>query len=119
MEKFISWVEIPSTNLERAAKFYNTVLKTDLQITDFGEEKMACFPNGEGAMTQTKGFNPSVDGAIVSFNTGEDIRGALERAQSNGGEIVLDKTEIEAEHSGFFALIKDTEGNKVGLYGNK
>jgi len=83
MEKFISWVEIPATNLERAAKFYNTVLKTDLQTADFGEEKMACFPNGEGAITQTKGFAPSENGAIVSFNTGEDIRGALDRVKSN------------------------------------
>lgn len=119
MEKFISWVEIPATNLERAVTFYNAVLKADLQIADFGEEKMACFPNGEGAITQAKGFKPSLDGAIVSFNTGEDIAGALERAEGNGGEMVLDKTEIESENSGFFALIKDTEGNKVGLYGNK
>ena len=52
MRKLISWVEIPATDIERAAKFYGNVLNLEIQVMDFGKEKMACFPNGEGAISQ-------------------------------------------------------------------
>ena len=36
--------------------------------------------------------------------------------EENGGEVVKGVTKIEAEGRGSFALVLDTEGNKVGLY---
>jgi len=119
MEKFISWVEIPATDIHRAVDFYNSVLKADLQISDFGKEKMAGFPNGEGAISRAPGFKPSQQGAIVSFHVKEDVDSALERVKSNGGEVITEKTKIEAEGMGYFALFLDTEGNRVGLYGER
>ncbi|MFP4621849.1 MAG: VOC family protein [Bacteroidales bacterium] len=41
MEKIISWVEVPAVNMERAVNFYNEVLRLDLKVSDYGEEKMA------------------------------------------------------------------------------
>ena len=117
MEKFISWVEIPAKDLKRAVKFYNSVMQVDLQIADFGEEKMAGFPNGEGAITQAPDFHPSREGVIVSFNVKNDLDGAIERIKAGGGEIITGKTKIEAEGMGYFALFLDTEGNRAGLYG--
>ena len=117
MEKFISWVEIPATDLNRAVKFYNAVLQTNLTISDFGQEKMAGFPNGEGAISQAPDFKPSKDGAIVSFNAKNDLDGAIERIKSAGGRIITGKTKIQAEGMGYFALFIDTEGNRMGLYG--
>ncbi len=58
MTQLISWVEIPTTNFERAVEFYKSVLKIDLQSLDFGEEKMACFPNGEGAISIFRPVRP-------------------------------------------------------------
>lgn len=119
MTNLISWVEIPATDFERAVTFYSSVLKTDLQTIDCGDEKMACFPGGEGAVSFAPGFKPGNDGLLVSFNAEKDIEGAIERIEENGGTIVQQKTKIEAEGRGYFALFIDSEGNRVGLYGDE
>lgn len=119
MKKLISWVEIPAVDFERAIRFYSAVLKVDLQIVDCGHEKMACFPTGEGAISFAPGFKPSENGTLVSLNTANDLDGAIERVKANKGTIVLPKTKIEAEDKGYFALFIDSEGNKVGLYGDE
>ena len=116
MRKIISWVEVPATDINRAASFYSKVLNIEMKVLDFGEEKMACFPGREGAIYQSPDFNSSKDGVLVSFYTEKGLDNALTIATENGGEIVQPKTKIEAEGRGYFALIVDTEGNKVGLY---
>ncbi len=119
MEKLISWVEIPVTNFERAVRFYNTILNTELKKFECDTEKMACFPNGEGALSYAEGFLPSQNGTLVSFNTGNHLDETIELIKKSGGEIVLPKTKIEVEGKGYFALFIDSEGNKAGLYGDK
>ncbi|MFC0877856.1 VOC family protein [Saccharicrinis sp. FJH2] len=119
MTKLISWVEIPTTNFERAVNFYSSVLKIDLQAIDYGQEKMACFPNGEGAISYAPNFKPGKDGILVSFNVEKDMDGAIDRIKENKGTIIHPKTKIEAEGRGYFALFIDCEGNKVGLYGDE
>jgi predicted enzyme related to lactoylglutathione lyase len=116
MRKLISWVEIPATDIKRAANFYGKVLNLEIQVMDFGNEKMACFPNGEGAISQAPDFKPSKNGVLVSFSTEKDLNAVLKIVTKNRGKIVQPKTKIEAEGRGYFALIIDTEGNKVGLY---
>ncbi len=118
MSKLVSWVEIPTEDFARAVSFYKSVLDTDLEVLDFGKEKMACFPNGEGAVTYAQDFKPGKNGLLVSFNAGDDIDGTIERIKENGGSIVIPKTKIEAENKGYFAVFIDCEGNKAGLYGN-
>ncbi len=118
MKKLISWVEIPVLDFKRAVKFYNSILKMELQEIDCGEEKMACFPSGEGAISYAKGFNPSKDGVLVSLNTETDLDNTIRRIEKNGGKIIQPKTKILAEGRGYFAIFIDCEGNKVGLYGD-
>jgi predicted enzyme related to lactoylglutathione lyase len=118
MKKVISWVEIPAKNIDRAITFYNALLGLDLKLLDFGEEKMACFPNDEGAISQAPGFNPSKDGVLVSLNMGDGLDKAIDIVQKEGGELVKPKCKIEAEGRGYFAIFIDPEGNKVGLYGD-
>jgi len=99
MKNLIAWVEIPATDFQRAVKFYNSILKLNLNAMDFGHEKMAFFPNDEGAISFAPNFKPSKDGVLVSLNTEDDLDGTLERVRANGGEIVQPKTKIEAEQS--------------------
>ncbi len=119
MKNLISWVEIPAVDFRRAVNFYNKVLNLELQVFEYETEKMACFPSGEGAVFQAEGYKPSKDGVIVSLNTEDDLDGAIERVKNNGGTLVIPKTKIDAEGRGYFATFIDTEGNKLGLYGNK
>ena len=44
------WVEIPATDLTRAKKFYEAVLKTDLIEDNNGPETMLMIPSANGAM---------------------------------------------------------------------
>jgi predicted enzyme related to lactoylglutathione lyase len=119
MKKLISWVEIPAADFKSAVKFYNAILEISLQEVDCGAEKMACFPSGEGAVSYAEGFKPSEDGVLVSLNTGKDLDGTILRIEKNGGKIIQPKTKIQAEGRGYFSLFIDSEGNKVGLYGDK
>ncbi|HOE05864.1 MAG TPA: VOC family protein [Bacteroidales bacterium] len=119
MKKLIAWVEIPTVNFERAVAFYCAVLELELEALDFGSEKMACFPSGEGAIIFAPGFIPSSDGVLVSFDTGTGLDSTLERILQHGGKIVIPKTKIQAENRGWFAVFSDCEGNKLGLYGDQ
>uniref|UniRef100_UPI0032173438 VOC family protein n=1 Tax=uncultured Draconibacterium sp. TaxID=1573823 RepID=UPI0032173438 len=119
MKKLIAWVEIPAGNFDRAVDFYNSILELDLQKNDYGQEKMAFFPGGEGAISCAPGFNPGKDGVLISFNTGDKLDAVIKKVGQNGGTIVQPKTKIEAEDLGYFAVFIDSEGNKLGLYGDK
>lgn len=118
MRRLVTWVDIPAVDFNRAVDFYANLLQVELQVFDCGEEKMACFPTGEGAISQAPGFTPSENGSIVNFNCEDDLEGAMDRVVKMGGRIVHPKTKIEAEGRGYFALFVDCEGNRLGLYGN-
>jgi len=117
MNKLFYWVEIPAVDFDRAVDFYGKLLGAELEGMDFGTEKMACLPDDAGAVFWAPDFKPSKDGVLVSINTGNDIDGWIERVIANGGTIDRPKCKIEAEGRGWFALFIDTEGNRLGLYG--
>lgn len=116
MEKLIAWVEIPSNDFDRAVKFYNSLLSMELKGESYENEKMACFPTGEGAIIYSPGFEPSGQGMVVSFNTG-NLDETIQKVERLGGRVVQPKTRIDAQGKGYFALFIDSEGNRVGLYG--
>ncbi|MCT4644826.1 MAG: hypothetical protein N4A74_07570 [Carboxylicivirga sp.] len=116
MNKLIAWAEIPVSNIERAISFYNKVFKLSLTLLDFGHEKMALLPNDEGALSQSDGFKPSNNGALLSFSVPDSMEATIKRLQNSGGRVIVPKTKIEAEGRGFFATFIDCEGNKIGLY---
>ena len=117
MNNLVRWVEIPAVDFQRAVTFYNRIFDMDLEPLDFGSEKMACFPNDEGAISFSSGFKPSSDGVLVSLNAGNELESLLERIENEGGKVIQSKTKIEAEGRGYFALFLDSEGNRLGLYG--
>ena len=117
MEKFISWVEIPAADFERAVKFYSAVFKLDLTATDCGSDgKMACFPSGEGSITYHPLMKPSENGVLVHFTVPDSIEATIARVEQAGCKVVIPKTKIEAEGMGYFAVCTDSENNKIGLY---
>jgi uncharacterized protein len=116
MEKLVSWVEIPSLDFDRAVGFYSKVFKIELIKEDFGHEKMACFPTGEGAIIYTPDYLPAANGVIVSLRVPDDIDQTAGRIVENGGKITHPKTCIGAEGKGYFAIFLDSEGNRVGLH---
>ena len=55
MEKFIAFFEIPAADFHRAVGFYETVLDIKLAVSEYEEEKMACFMEQGGAGERCRG----------------------------------------------------------------
>jgi uncharacterized protein len=118
----ISWYEIPATDLNRAATFYETILGTKLVPMDTPEISLRIFPIEDtmtgisGALADSKGFHkPSAtDGPLVYLNANPDVQIALDKVEAAGGKIIVPKMEIP-DH-GYMAVILDTEGNRVALH---
>ncbi|WP_117883872.1 VOC family protein [Aureibaculum luteum] len=122
MKSAISWFEIPVTDYNRAKKFYTIVLGigiTDHPMPDATME-YGVFdykPEEEGvggAIFKGEDAKPSMEGVTVYLNGGNDLSLPLSRVERAGGKVLLPKTDIG--ENGFFALLKDTEGNKVALH---
>ena len=118
----ISWFEIPTADLERATKFYETILGVTLVPMDTPNLKMRIFPVLDnmtgiyGALTFAPDFyQPQANGTLVYLNGNPDVQKVLDKVEAAGGKIVVPKTEISPDY-GFMAVIIDTEGNRIGLH---
>ena len=122
MKNAISWFEIPSSDLGRATKFYETIFGVQLNPLDLPNIKMRMFPLEDmmgvgGAIVDSGGFHkPSTtDGPLIYLNGNPDVQKVLDKVEAAGGKIMVPKTEISPEY-GFMAVIIDTEGNRIGLH---
>lgn len=119
MNNPLCWFEIPTTDLDRATAFYQTVFAIALRRESCGENPMAIFPYAEpnpgGALVAMPQLAPRDNGTLIYLNGGDDLSVALQRIPTAGGRIVMHKTCI-GEDIGHIALFVDSEGNRVGLY---
>lgn len=119
----ISWFEIPATDLERAQKFYETILDIQMIPLETPHIRMRMFPIEDpmtgigGALALAKGiYNPTeTEGPLVYLNANPDVQGVLDKIEAAGGKIVVPKTQISPEY-GHMAVFVDTEGNRVALH---
>ena len=119
----VGWFEIPTSNMDRAVKFYETVLDFKLQREKMGELDMAWFPfnmesyGSAGSLAYAPEFyKPSSDGVLIylTANSG-DLSNELARVENAGGKVIMGKKQISEEH-GFMATIIDSEGNRIALH---
>jgi len=114
-----AWFEIPTEDLDRAQKFYETVLAQPLARENFGGTDMAVLrggpkPNSSGALVAMEDIRPSVQGSIVYISVA-NLEPVLDRVQSHGGDTLVPRTALPPG-MGFFAQFRDSEGNRVGLH---
>jgi uncharacterized protein len=118
MSSVINWFDLPATNLERAARFYETVLTIQLIRENMLGAQMAIFPakpgEATGAIMARDGVTPGTTGSTIYLKAGADLSAALGRVPAAGGKVLHPKTFIK-EGWGYFAIILDSEGNSVGL----
>jgi uncharacterized protein len=123
MNTAISWFEIPTTDLARATKFYETIFGISLIPMDMAPIQMRMFPIDDmnsgtgGALVYNKEFYKSsaTDGPLIYLNGNPDVQHVLDKVEKAGGKIAVPKTQISPEH-GYMAVIIDTEGNRIGLH---
>jgi uncharacterized protein len=133
----IRWFEIPASDFYRATIFYYKVFGVKINELEINGIKHGIFEFGEG---QTKGAIVDNDGSeikngVVLFFDGDPSLSEIEkRIIDNGGQILVSKTLIknattdggsvlpenfiDGSSLAYFAYFLDTEGNKMGLFGN-
>ena len=119
----ISWFEIPTIDLNRAQKFYETIFETSLIPLDLQNIQMRMFPIENqmtgigGALCYNKEFYKpsSTDGPLIYLNGNPDVQKILDKVESAGGKIQVPKTQISPEY-GHMAVFIDTEGNRIALH---
>lgn len=121
-ENSIGWFEIPVTDMDRAVKFYETVLGQKLSRHPMGPLEMAWFPSVEngtgsaGSLVLHEAYKPSPDGVLVYFTARSgDLSVELGRVEKAGGKVLQGKTKISDDY-GFMGLIIDSEGNRIALH---
>lgn len=121
MSHAIDWFEISVADLARAQRFYELTLGSTLTRSDYARVPAAVFPGEKdhvrGALIQDPKRKPGTGGAMVYLNATGKLDACLERVPSAGGDVVLPKTDIG--EPGFIAIVRDTEGNLVGLHAER
>ncbi len=113
----VVFFEIPCSDFERAVRFYRNVFWVEPEIAENEKEKMAFLTDGtdcRGAISYSPGFLPGETGVLVSFEC-PSIAPVLRRVMDHGGSVVIPETALEAE-IGRFAVFRDSEGNRIGLW---
>jgi predicted enzyme related to lactoylglutathione lyase len=112
-----SHFEIPVDDPDRAEAFYSKVFGWTFQ-------RFEGAPDYYG-MANTGDDNPGINGALykrgetsetVLTMSVDSIEEAIATAEANGATVVLGKTPIPG--MGYFANLKDTEGNTIGIFTN-
>ncbi|WP_324719824.1 VOC family protein [Salinimicrobium sp. HB62] len=125
-ENPVVWFEIYVNDLKRARSFYEKVFQ--VQLSELGNPteddlKMMAFPSdmdskgkASGAIVYMKDMKAGGNSTIVYFGS-EDCSIEEERVEEAGGEILRSKMSI-GEY-GFVSIIKDPDGNTVGIHSMK
>jgi hypothetical protein len=104
--------EIHADDIRRAEHFYEKVLGQKITRWDKGEYWMLDGGRGDGIngglMQRTKGMS-----TLIYFEV-DDIESAMQAVRDNGGKVLGEKMVIEG--MGYSAMVRDTEGNMLGLF---
>lgn len=117
----VGWFEIYVQDLERATKFYETVLGLKLVALEspMPTLKMMAFPmsptasGAAGTLAKMEGVASGGNSTLVYFSC-HDCGIEASRVPAAGGKLHQEKTSIGPY--GFIALASDPDGNMFGLH---
>jgi len=119
-----NWFEIPVSDFERAKDFYETILDFTMREHMGGNTRMGLFEYeadddvcGGAIVYDPEFYTPSSNGSLIYLNCEPGIQPVLDRVVDAGGKILQNKTIVSAtQEMGYWALILDSEGNRVALH---
>jgi predicted enzyme related to lactoylglutathione lyase len=123
MKTWVTWFEIPVTDMARAKAFYESIFAFKLADLEPGQGlKMALFPgtqdgmDGSGSLIQMASFyKPGETGPLIYLNADPDLAVVMGRVEKAGGKVIFPKRQISPER-GFMGVFSDTEGNRIALH---
>ncbi len=118
MANQIVWCDIPVLDLDRAVKFYSTVLGQSVKKQEFPGMTIGILPHNDGevgaCLFTSDEEKPSEKGTMIYLNANGRLDDAIAAVASNGGKVVKPKHSIGP--FGFRAVVIDSEGNRVALH---
>lgn len=115
-----AWFEIPVADFPRARSFYEAAFDTQLFEEVMGEMKMGVFPHSQheisGCILAAPFSKPSAEGTVVYIQPIGDLQQVLDRAEKLGSQVLVPKTALPPQAGGYFAVMTDSEGNRIGLF---
>lgn len=120
MKNAISWFKIPSTQLDQAQVFYETILSCRMRREPMGPSEGAIFPyEGDGVggavIAGPTAPPPSAQGTLIYLDASPSLDAVLARVTAAGGHIAMPRQALPPG-LGFIAHITDLDGNRVGLH---
>ena len=119
----VVWVDIPVKNVDRAMRFYASVLDLELKKEEFPTLSVGLVPHEDGEVGvclfpfPAEDNQPSAQGALVYFNCDGRLAEALEEVERRGGMIVKGRHSIGG--FGWRAIVLDPEGNRIALHSSE
>jgi uncharacterized protein len=116
----IAYFQIPADNVDRAKKFYQSLLGWKIEPDTTLQDKSLQWQNiitgepEEGTMHMGGLYKRMGPGPIMNFVKVGDIDTVLARVEKIGGKIMMPKSDIPSV--GLVAVIQDTEENIIGLW---
>lgn len=116
--------EIPADDIKRADKFYKNVF--GWKIEDAGVKGMTYhmatnvetdkdrMPKEVGAINGALFERGDMNESPIIVMTVKDMKKSLKAVNHHGGSVVMDPMKVQ--DMGWYARIKDTEGNLMGLW---
>ena len=119
MKELVVWIEIPVSDFQRAVKFYNIVLKTEIATEPMGKDLMGFFQlegyGSSGAIVKGEEYKPGSNGPLVYLSLEDDIKEVLNRVVEAGGKVIKPKF-LVSDAIGYIAVFEDSEGNRIALH---
>lgn len=122
MKNAISWFEIPTTQLDQAQVFYESVLECVMRREAMGASQGAVFPYdkqsggvGGALMMGPTAAAPAAGGTLIYLDASPSLDATLVRVVNAGGQVALPRQALPPG-MGYFAHITDLDGNRVGLH---
>lgn len=118
----VGWFEIYVQDMQRAKRFYETVLQNQLTALIDHEPEMMAFPQNmnehgaAGALVRMPGFPSGKNSTLIYFSC-VDCAVEESRIEAAGGKVFKPKSSIG--DYGFITLAFDTETNMFGLHSSR
>jgi predicted enzyme related to lactoylglutathione lyase len=117
----IVWCDIPVVNLDRAIKFYSTLIGHPVTKETMPGMTFGLLPHANdsvsGCLTEMADNKPGATGPLIYLNCDGRLDIAIAMVELNGGKILKPKHQIGPY--GFRAVIQDSEGNHIALHSSK
>ncbi|WP_455212867.1 VOC family protein [Kaarinaea lacus] len=109
---YVSHVEWCCRDIEKTAAFFRALFAW--QFKPSGNNYLLCSPERGPAVGLLRSEQTTQGNNCLVFVTVDNIENYLQRASDLGGQVFVEKTAIP--DYGWYAQIKDLEGNIVGLF---